>query len=388
MSEEIALSELTMAAAENNAAAATSAETQAKLVELKLSGGGGDPADISLWRVAWESDYGYALNVSFDREEEPVGALVIPDGVERIGIRKFHGSGVEGALTIPASVKAVRTGAFSQNWITSVVFNGDIETIGKSAFAKCDYLKSVTFPENAQKLNEISPSCFSSCWGLAQINIPKSVVKIGNDAFCNTSLSEVVLHEGIESIGSESFSGAHIQRVVFPKSIQSIGSSAFYGCGSLSEVVFEEPSNLTTLPLATFAESTIETVTLPESITEIDDECFAVCNNLKTVKFSSQLARIGDRAFADDYSLEDSGEDEKTVLLPSSLTEIGEEAFRGCEAVSNFIIQSSSITIGPYAFDGTVGLVLFTNKTTSEVQAMDNCPWGASTIICSDGPLT
>ena len=64
-------------------------------------------------------------------------------------------------------------------------------------------------------------------------------------------------------------------------------------------------------------------VILPDSITDIGDGAFAGCTNLKEISFGENVVRIGAEAFAGCSSL-------KTLHLPDSLSQIGEKAFAGC----------------------------------------------------------
>ncbi|MBR5144920.1 MAG: leucine-rich repeat domain-containing protein, partial [Clostridia bacterium] len=68
-----------------------------------------------------------------------------------------------------------------------------------------------------------------------------------------------------------------------------------------------------------FKETDIEEVVIPESVTSIGDEAFLNCENLKSVSFSNGLEKIGNRAFANSAV--------ESITLPDSVTQIGEEAF-------------------------------------------------------------
>lgn len=57
-----------------------------------------------------------------------------------------------------------------------------VTIIGKSAFANCVELVSVTLPDT---IEEIGNSAFEGCSSLVRITIPKTVIKIDNQAFTN-----------------------------------------------------------------------------------------------------------------------------------------------------------------------------------------------------------
>lgn len=89
-----------------------------------------------------------------------------------------------------------------------------------------------------------------------------------------------------------------------------------------------------------FTSSDISSVVIPSTITEIGDAAFAHCWNLKSISFPSTLTKITGRgAFYGTASLKD-------VTLPDALTEIGYEAFWGSGITSLTI--GSNIKNGGY----------------------------------------
>ncbi|MBO4859866.1 MAG: leucine-rich repeat protein [Treponema sp.] len=71
-------------------------------------------------------------------------------------------------INIPASVKNIMEGAFSNEWLEEIIFDqgSKLETIGKQAFYK-NALESITLPAT---LKEISDEAFKGCTELATIN--------------------------------------------------------------------------------------------------------------------------------------------------------------------------------------------------------------------------
>ena len=88
---------------------------------------------------------------------------------------------------------------------------------------------------------------------------------------------------------------------------------------------------------------------IPRGITEIPDSAFSSqewldSNELKSVMIPDSVTRIGDCAFFGCKNLE-------TITLPSNLTEIGEYAFYGCEKLTSIVIPNSVVEIGQAAFE-------------------------------------
>ena len=117
------------------------------------------------------------------------------------------------------------------NALQTVDVKKDVTGLGSEMFKEKSTLTSLTFEEGGNKPLTIGEGCFKQCTGLTgTISLPKRISEIGADAFKSTT--------GIE------------------------------------EVVFNEPSNLTTIHSGTFAESGIKRVTIPKSVTLIETNAF------------------------------------------------------------------------------------------------------------------
>ena len=84
--------------------------------------------------------------------------VIIPEGIDRIGSSWFWGSNIE-SVEIPTSVKYIDT----------------------TAFYYCQNLQNVEFVEGSQ-LEKIEVACFSHS-GIEEIQLPRTLKKIGDDAF-------------------------------------------------------------------------------------------------------------------------------------------------------------------------------------------------------------
>ena len=118
-----------------------------------------------------------------------------------------------------------------------ITFDGNIATIGTSAFYKAD-VTSVTLPECVVTIGK---NAFSSCRSLTSVTLPESVTAIGDNAFeGNSKLTSIKLAEGLESIGSSAFQRTGLTSVDIPKSVTTIGRSAF-SCDNLSTLKVHWP---------------------------------------------------------------------------------------------------------------------------------------------------
>jgi hypothetical protein len=87
--------------------------------------------------------------------------------------------------------------------------------------------------------------------------------------------------------------------------------------------------------------------------TAIGNKAFLNCDNLTACNFPSTLTRIGEQAFKECYELAGS------VSLSTGLTSIGEKAFQYCEKITDFYLPSTLTSIGDYAFQGCEGVTYY-----------------------------
>lgn len=111
-------------------------------------------------------------------------------------------------LIIPASVKRIGKSAFLECAIQSVFFHDGLETIDDFAFCNTS-IKSLTMPDG---LKTIGASAFEGCFQLSleRPRLPDSVTEIGDRAFLDCKINEVVIPASIEKIGFQAISAQFI----------------------------------------------------------------------------------------------------------------------------------------------------------------------------------
>jgi len=108
-----------------------------------------------------------------------VGAVVIPDGVTRIGWSAFQDDKDITSVELPDSVTSIEMYAFSGNWkLTSVKLSAGLKTIGYGAFFSTA-LKSTELPTGLTTIET-----YAFCADLESITIPASVTRIERGALC------------------------------------------------------------------------------------------------------------------------------------------------------------------------------------------------------------
>ena len=84
-------------------------------------------------------------------------------------------------------------------------------------------------------------------------------------------------------------------------------------------------------------------IVIPSSVTSIGDWAFSCCYSLSEIVIPSSVTSIGDSAFSSCDSLSE-------IVIPSSVTSIGDSAFSCCRSLSEIVIPSSVTSIGDSAF--------------------------------------
>ena len=197
--------------------------------------------------------------------------------------------------------------------LTSVEIPNSVTSIGNYAFHGCYALTSVEIPNS---VTSIGDNAFSNCKGLVSLIIPGSVTNIDNAAFFKCiNLTSVVIQDGVERIGLNAFQFCEKLEVVeLPASVTSIGGSAFADCENLEliqvapeneiycsfnsngiwGVYSKDMSELIAVPAGTTGEFVIS-----ETVKSLNDSACDGCKNLTSVVIPASVSHIGDYAFAD-----------------------------------------------------------------------------------------
>lgn len=162
--------------------------------------------------------------------------------------------------------------------------------------------------------------------------------------------------------------------------VTSIGESAFYNCSDLTGILII-PNSVITLGKHAFSYCSGFTgnLTIPNSVTTIGDSAFSNCTGFNgTLTFGNSLQTIGNNAFAS-FSYYGAGlHFVGDLVIPNSVTVIGDGAFLFCTGFTgNLTIGNSVTTIGRDAFRGCSGftgsLTIPNSVTTIGYDAFRGC---------------
>ena len=202
-----------------------------------------------------------------------------------------------------------------------ITFDGDVESIGESAFSNCSSLASISLPSGVTSLET---DVFLKCSSLASISLPNGITSIGFRTFCECSnLTSISLPSGLKSIGQYAFSNcSSLTDIYLPSGVTSIGKSCFGECSSLTTIKL--PDGVTSIEMGVFSNcSSLTNINLPSGITSIGENAFINCSSLTYIVLPNDVNYIGSFAFKDCSGL-------TYISLPAKLKEMGKCPFEGC----------------------------------------------------------
>lgn len=205
---------------------------------------------------------------------------------------------------------------YSDSFFTASTGTNHIRYIGDKAFAGATRILDLVIPKNIEKIGD---EAFSGCSGLR--NISAYAGTIGNRAFKDcASLESVSLEDGVVTVGAECFRGCNTLRTIsFPSTLAKIGFGAFAGCAGLGTIAMDKINVNTVLA----------------------DYCFFNCPSISGVTFGVNTKEIGEAAFAltEDTAIRNTSW--KDVVLPSSVSKLGDYVLYGRGNIETVVMPAS-----------------------------------------------
>ena len=267
-------------------------------------------------------------------------------------------------------VTSIGENAFRENGnIKSIIIPETVTDIGAWAFSNCNNLISVQFPGG---ITRIASGLFFGCGNLASIVIPSSVYSIGTNAFARcSSLVSLTLPASLTYAGTGAFDGTPWYASMYDKAPDGpfyIGPLllGYKGDKPTGELVIKEGT--TCVGYRAFANCNgLTNITVPPSIAYVDFEAFYNCTSLNAVHITDLAAWCGiefqDQGLSSSsnplyyaHHLYLDGKEVTDLVIPESVTSIGNYAFDYCTDLTSVTIPDGVTNIGTCAFRGCSNL--------------------------------
>ncbi len=244
------------------------------------------------------------------------GKIVIPDKVNGVTVTKIYEYAFQDcesltSVTIPDSVTSIGFNAFfASKSLTSITIPASVTNIDEGALCYCASLKSIDVSEENQFYSSIDGVLLSkdktqliqypAGREANEYAIPNSVTNIGYQAFCdNNNLLSVIIPDSVTSIGLNAFIVCrNLSSITIPDSVTSIEAHAFDGTPWLETKMKENPLVIVNGILIDGTACSGDVV-IPDSVTSIGDWAFEDCKKLTSIMIPYSVTSIRDFAFLD-----------------------------------------------------------------------------------------
>ena len=250
-------------------------------------------------------------------------SLSLPQGMEKLARHAFYMCGLR-SVTLPEGMKSVGFMCFASNEITSINLPSTLELIDSCCFQNNTGLTSV----NLKNVKQLDQFAFMGCTSLNTYTCNGNLEQIGSSAFCRTALVDAQLPEGVKTmLGNVFFRTTSLQNITIPSTVEHIDFTPIVGCTAVKRVQVAEGST---------------------HFAELDSCLYQIDENGNPVR----LVAVP------------SARDNKVLIVPEGVTEIGRQAVREVP-MTEVWMPSSTQTIASSAFSSSNALTRVTCMATN-----------------------
>ncbi len=351
--------------------------------------------------------------------KETVNDDGVKTGLTYICAGAFEGCTALASVELPATLQTIAAGAFKNAGLKSVKTGDGVAQIASEAFSGNKNLVEVTLGNNVAKIGK---DAFKDCVALKTIAIPASVVDFGGASFSGcTSLAKIAVdaqNKAYKSVGTAVYSAdgsvlviagtvkdtsiavaegtkviaanafdlaSKAAAITFPATLVNVeanaldvtawyeaslgvvyaGSVLYKVKGEIADVVVAE--GVKTVADGAVKNPAVKKATLPSTLVEIGKNAFEG-TGLTSVVIPDSVTAIASGAFKNNAAL-------KSVKLSASLETMGAGAFAGCTALASIEIPAKLKVLSSDAFAGCTALTKVDLGAVEEIEqyAFEGC---------------
>lgn len=285
------------------------------------------------------------------KNKKTLSHFSFPERITYIARWAFYNTSLSGALVIPDDVTKIDEVSFANTLIRSVSYPSNLLIIGDEAFSDCTSLSgTLNLPES---LISIGNGAFRNCSFTGELNLPNSLEYIGHSAFEDAGfyIGGLRMPDKITQLYGWTFKSQ--QKNAFSgrldlNNVVEYGELEFFGCCFSGDLIIPNGTiNIPAMFMVAYGLHNLSKVVFPSTLKEIGEDAFNgqshICGE---IVFPEGLVHIGQDSFKACSRIE-------KIKLPSTIQSIAQHAFSGCSSLSNVLcdaIEPPSVMLG--AFDG------------------------------------
>ena len=257
------------------------------------------------------ADYSYNT-IPWRNYNKEIKKVVIESGVSTIGEDAFSDCTNLLSATIPNTITTIKKAAFYNCYeLKSIIIPSSVVSIEANAFSRCSALESITIPKSLTSIGqrafkfgmrslskivveEGNPVYDSreNCNAIIRTDnnelivgsnttiIPNSVTAIGDGAFCQRYLYSIDIPSSVITIGNDAFNNCvYLKSIIIPNSVVYIGDNAFSECGNMRRILI-----------------------IGSGVTRIGNEAFkGTYSGHNNYCYATKVPETGTNLFCDDY---------------------------------------------------------------------------------------
>lgn len=258
------------------------------------------------------------------------------------------------------------TGAFGGMKLTTARLPVGVKSIGKAAFAGCDRLKAIIWPNS---LDSIADYAFAGCKALTSVNLPASVTVVGAGAFmrCTSLMSLTVgASSKLRKLDATALMDCPKLKILsLGISLEQVGERALAGT-ALQSLDLTTSKNLTEVGDWVIVKTPVTEAKFPASLQNLGDGAFLYDNDLKHIELGGNLTALND------YLLAGTGLEGDFDL--TGVTTIGDYALYNVSTLSVVELPATVTWLGAYAMAGMTGMTAISSDAV-EVPQLGEHVW-------------